>query len=58
MIEWKRNLVMVGLSQFLSMMGFSFAMPFAPYYIQQLGITEPNELKMWVALFTAAAPLP
>ena len=57
MIEWKRNLVMVGLSQFFSMMGFAFAMPFAPYYIQQLGITEPNELKMWVALFTAAAPL-
>lgn len=57
MIEWKRNFVMVALSQFFSMMGFSFAMPFAPYYIQQLGITEPNELKMWVALFTAAAPL-
>lgn len=57
MIEWKRNLVMVGLSQFFSIMGFAFAMPFAPYYIQQLGITEPNELKMWVALFTAAAPL-
>ncbi|MCG2659225.1 MAG: MFS transporter [Kiritimatiellae bacterium] len=57
MIAWKRNLVMVGLSQFLSMMGFAFAMPFTPYYIQQLGITEPNELKMWVALFTAAAPL-
>ncbi|MBU4367092.1 MAG: MFS transporter [Verrucomicrobia bacterium] len=57
MIAWKRNLVMVGLSQFFSMMGFAFAMPFTPYYIQQLGITEPNELKMWVALFTAAAPL-
>jgi len=57
MIEWKRNFVMVALSQFFSMMGFAFAMPFAPYYIQQLGITEPNELKMWVALFTAAAPL-
>ncbi|MFA5043456.1 MAG: MFS transporter [Kiritimatiellia bacterium] len=57
MIAWKRNLVMVGLSQFFSMMGFSFAMPFAPYYIQQLGIIEPNELKMWLALFTAAAPL-
>jgi len=57
MIEWKRNFVMVALSQFLSIMGFSFAMPFAPYYIQQLGITDPNELKMWVALFTAAAAL-
>lgn len=57
MIEWKRNLVMVGLSQFFSMMGFAFAMPFAPYYIQQLGITDPGELKMWVALFSAATPL-
>lgn len=57
MIEWKRNLVMVGLSQFFSIMGFAFAMPFAPYYIQQLGITAPDALKMWVALFTAAAPL-
>jgi len=57
MIEWKRNFVVVALSQFLSMMGFAFAMPFAPYYIQQLGITEPNELKMWIALFTAAAAM-
>ena len=57
MIEWKRNFVMVALSQFLSIMGFTFALPFAPYYIQQLGITDPNELKMWIALFTAAAPL-
>ena len=57
MIEWKRNFVMVALSQFFSIMGFSFAMPFSPYYIQQLGITAPNELKMWIAMFTAAAPL-
>lgn len=57
MMEWKRNLVVVMFSQFLSMMGFAFAMPFAPYYIQQLGITEPNELKMWVALFTASASM-
>ena len=57
MIEWKRNFVIVVLSQFLSIMGFTFALPFAPYYIQQLGITDPNELKMWIVLFTAAAPL-
>lgn len=57
MLEWKRNLVMVALSQFFSIMGFSFAMPFAPYYIQQLGITDSSELKMWVSLFSAATPL-
>ncbi len=57
MNTWQRNLVVVALSQFLTMLGFSFAMPFAPYYIQSLGVTEPNELKMWVAFFTAAASL-
>jgi len=57
MSEWKRNFFMVVLSQFISMMGFSFAIPFVPYYIQQLGVTEPNELKMWVALFTASSSL-
>lgn len=57
MHAWKRTLLMVALSQFFSMMGFSFSMPFAPYYIQQLGVTAPNELKMWVALFTAASAL-
>ncbi|MBI2441945.1 MAG: MFS transporter [Lentisphaerae bacterium] len=54
---WKNNLAMVGLSQFLSMLGFAFAMPFAPYYIQELGITDQSELKKWVAVFTAATPL-
>ncbi len=57
MIDWKRNLVMVVLSQFLSMMGFAFALPFAPFYIQSLGVSDPGELKLWVALFTAAPSL-
>ena len=57
MIDWKRNFLMVALSQFLSIMGFAFAMPFAPYYIQQLGITDPSDLKKWVALFTSASAL-
>ncbi len=57
MIAWKRNLIIVGLSQFLAMVGFHSATPFAPYYIQTLGITEPSALKMWVAFFTAASSL-
>jgi MFS transporter, DHA1 family, multidrug resistance protein len=57
MITWKRNLIIVGLSQFLAMVGFHAATPFAPYYIQNLGVTEPGALKMWVAFFTAASAL-
>ena len=56
-MDWRQNLLFVWLSQFLSIMGFSFALPFAPYYIQQLGVTDPVSLKLWVSLFAAATPL-
>ena len=51
-------MAMIWASQFLSIMGFSFALPFAPYFLQQdLGITRHAELQMWVALFSAATAL-
>lgn len=56
-IDWRQNLAFVWLSQFLSIMGFSFALPFAPYYIQDLGVTDPDALKLWVSAFAAATPL-
>lgn len=57
MVNWKKNLVFIWLSQFLSMAGFSFAMPFAPYFIQEMGVTDPRELRIWIAVFSAAAPI-
>jgi DHA1 family multidrug resistance protein-like MFS transporter len=56
MVHWKQNLAVVWISQFLSIMGFFFAIPFAPYYIQELGVREPVQIKLWVSLFGAAAP--
>jgi DHA1 family multidrug resistance protein-like MFS transporter len=58
MTEWKRNLWVVWLSQFMSIMSFAFAIPFVPFYMQEeLGITDPGAVKFWVAVFAAAAPL-
>lgn len=48
---------MVWFSQFLSIMGFAFCLPFGPFYIQTLGVTDPVQLKLWVGLFAAATPL-
>ena len=48
---------MIWISQFISIMGFNFALPFAPYYIQELGVTDPVRLKLWVSIFVAATPL-
>jgi DHA1 family multidrug resistance protein-like MFS transporter len=57
MINWKKNLLFVWLSQFLSISGFSFAMPFIPFYIEKLGVADAAARNMWVAQFTAAGYL-
>lgn len=44
-------------SQFFSIMGFSFAIPFVPFYLQEMGVHDSHELKMWIVLFNFAAPL-
>ena len=56
-INWKTNLAVIWVSQLLSLAGFFFALPFGPYYIQELGVHDPARIKFWVALFGAAPPL-
>jgi DHA1 family multidrug resistance protein-like MFS transporter len=56
-INWKTNLAVIWLSQMLSLSGFFFALPFGPYYIQELGVHDPARIKFWVAMFGAAPPL-
>ncbi len=55
MAEWKKNLLICWIGQFFSIMGFSFALPFAPYYLQELGITDPARLRLWTGFFSSAA---
>ena len=57
MVLWKRNLFLVSAAQFLASAGFSFAMPFIPFYIKELGITDQSEASMWTALFAASGNL-
>jgi DHA1 family multidrug resistance protein-like MFS transporter len=56
-INWKTNFVVIWISQLLSLAGFFFALPFGPYYIQELGVHDPARIKFWVALFGAGPPL-
>lgn len=55
--SWRRNVTLVWLSQFFSIAGFSFAIPFAPFYMQDLGVHDPVQLRLWVSAFSAAVPL-
>jgi DHA1 family multidrug resistance protein-like MFS transporter len=54
MTVWKKNLILIWLAQFFGMTGFWFAMPFIPFYIQELGATEIADRNMWVAIYSAA----
>lgn len=47
---WKRNLISIWVAQFLSTTGFSLCLPFAPFFIQQLGITDPAQAKIWASV--------
>lgn len=54
---WILNLVVLWISQFCASVGFSLSMPFAPYYIQTLGVSDPGMVKLWTTVVTAGAPL-
>lgn len=54
---WQRNLLFAWLSQFFSLAGFCFGMPFIAFYFQELGVSEGPDLYLYVGLFTAMAPV-
>jgi DHA1 family multidrug resistance protein-like MFS transporter len=56
-VNWRTNFIVIWVSQLLSLAGFFFALPFGPYYIQELGVHDPVQVKFWVALFGAGPPL-
>ncbi len=58
MSAWKRTLYVVWFTQLLSLMGFGFGLPFLPYYIQEMGMSDPQQLKVWTGLLSAAPAIP
>jgi len=56
-ISWQRQLVAVWFSQFLVIAAFSIGLPFMPYFIQELGVREQNQVLFWTSVCQGAAPL-
>lgn len=54
MQKWQKNLYTVWVTQLLSLIGFGFGMPFLPFFIQDLGVTDPSELRLWTGILSAA----
>lgn len=55
MEPWKKNLYIIWVAQVFSLMGFGFGLPFLPFYLQELGVTDPERLRVLVGI-TSALP--
>ncbi|MBN1685275.1 MAG: MFS transporter [Spirochaetales bacterium] len=55
MDSWKRNLYVTWAAQIISIAGFGFVLPFLPYFVQEVGVTDAAELNRWVGLINSIA---
>jgi DHA1 family multidrug resistance protein-like MFS transporter len=51
---WQRNLIVLWIGELIAISGFSVTLPFLPYYVQELGITELDRVAFWAGLLTTA----
>lgn len=47
---WRKNLYVLCGTQFLGMMAMNLVVPFLPFYLRELGVTNPDELARWSGL--------
>ena len=53
--DWRRNMWAVWLGELFAIAGFNAAMPFLPYYVQELGVTAPGQVEIWTGLLSSGA---
>ena len=54
-VDWRRNLAALWFAQFTAIFGFSFAFPFLPVYLQQLGVHDTGQLAIWTGFAGGAS---
>ena len=54
MEPWKRNLYCLWATEFLGALGMSLVLPFLPFFIRELGVSDLGEVKRWSGLVFAA----
>jgi DHA1 family multidrug resistance protein-like MFS transporter len=57
-ISWKKSFYAILAAEVLALMGFSTSIPILPLYFQQdLGITDPVALKLWIGACATISPI-
>ena len=54
---WRQTLYILFVAQFLSMIGFAFVLPFLPFYVRELGITDERMVPVWAGVLVASGSL-
>ncbi|MDR7314429.1 MFS transporter [Brevibacillus nitrificans] len=54
MEKWRRNLYILYVGQFLAMASMSCVTPFLPLYLQEMGLTDHDEVLLWSSLIYGA----
>lgn len=57
MERWKRNLAAAWISQLLCILGFNSVFSFLPFYIQELGVTGPDQVKLWTGWISSGGQI-
>ena len=52
--SWQRTLWVVWFAEFTAIIGFSSVLPILPFYVQELGVTSPDEVKFWAGMIFSA----
>jgi DHA1 family multidrug resistance protein-like MFS transporter len=54
MQTWQRNLYTLWVAELMALAGFTVVLPFLPYYVQELGVTELDQVEFWSGLVFAS----
>ena len=54
MERWRLNLYTLWISQVISLTSFGFGLPFISFFVQELGVTDPDQLKIYTGILSAA----
>lgn len=54
---WVRTVAALWIAQVIGEIAFSFALPFIPLYVQQLGVPDPNQAGVWAGLMSGGFAL-
>ncbi|NLT74695.1 MAG: multidrug efflux MFS transporter [Chloroflexi bacterium] len=48
---WQRNLIPISIAQILCILSFQASIILIPYYVQQMGMTDPAQVSRWTGMY-------